>query len=250
MTTTDIEIGPFTEPSAARRIISRSALQDGSFLAAVRAVPGLQVRSDAEIEASLTETLAARPTADPIWVFGYGSLMWNPAFAFAERRRATLHGWHRRFCLWMRLGRGTAERPGLTLALDRGGMTRGVALRLPEDNERSELMLVWRREMFGGAYLARWVTLSTPEGPAQAMTFVANRAKDTYAHNLAHQRAVECVAAASGPLGTCAEYLFETVEHLKELGVKDRGLERMRRSLIECLQASPAGRRDHLQPDS
>ncbi len=250
MAATDIEIGSLTEASAARRIISRSALQDGSFLAAVRAVPGLQVRSDAEIEASLTETLAARPTSDPIWVFGYGSLMWNPAFAFAERRSATLHGWHRRFCLWMRLGRGTAERPGLTLALDRGGMTRGVAFRLPEADERSELMLVWRREMFSGAYLARWVTLSTPEGPAQAMTFVANRAKDTYTRDLTHQRAVECIAAATGPLGTCAEYLFETVEHLKELGVKDRGLERMRRSLIECLKASPAGQRDHLLADS
>jgi glutathione-specific gamma-glutamylcyclotransferase len=147
MPTADVEIGRFTEPSAARRIISRSALQDGSFLAAVRAVPGVQVRSDAEIEASLTETLAARPTSDPIWVFGYGSLMWNPAFAFAERRSATLHGWHRRFCLWMRLGRGTAERPGLTLALDRGGVTHGVAFRLPKDDEWSELMLIWRREM-------------------------------------------------------------------------------------------------------
>lgn len=236
MAPNDVEKAPAVEPSAARRIISRSALQDGSFLAAVRAVPGLQVRSDAEIEASLTEMLDARPTRDPIWVFGYGSLMWNPAFAFVERRSATLRGWHRRFCLWMRLGRGTAEKPGLTLALDRGGMTRGVAFRLPKDDERSELLLVWRREMFGGAYLARWVTLTTTEGPAQALTFVANRHNDTYARDLEHQRAVECIAAASGRLGTCAEYLFETVGHLEELGVRDRGLERMRRSLAKHVE--------------
>ncbi len=241
MAPNDGETAPAAEPSAARRIISRSALQDGSFLAAVRAVPGLQVRSDAEIEASLTETLDARPTPDPIWVFGYGSLMWNPAFAFAERRSATLRGWHRRFCLWMRLGRGTAEKPGLTLALDRGGMTRGVAFRLPEEEERSELLLVWRREMFSGAYLARWVTLATPEGPAQAVTFVANRDNDTYAQDLEHQRAVECIAAATGPLGTCAEYLFETVAHLEELGAKDRGLERMRWSLAMHLEARQHG---------
>src|SRR5258708_18422591 len=99
MAATDIEIGSLTEASAARRIISRSALQDGSFLAAVRAVPGLQVRSDTEIEASLTETLDARPTSDPIWVFGYGSLMGNPAFGFAERPTAAFRGWHRRLFL-------------------------------------------------------------------------------------------------------------------------------------------------------
>src|SRR5260221_13258085 len=145
MAPNDGEPAPAAEPSAARRIISGNALQDGSFLAAVRAVPGLQVRSDAEIEASLTETLDAHPTPDSIWVFGYGSLMWNPAFAFAERRSATLRGWHRRFCQWMRLGRGTAEKPGLTLALDRGGMTPGGAFRLPPGRERSGVLFVLRR---------------------------------------------------------------------------------------------------------
>src|SRR5258708_13584546 len=141
----------------------------------------------------------------------------------------------------MRLGRGTPEKPGLTLALDRGGMTRGVAFRLPEDDERPELLLVWRREMFSGAYLARWVTLATPEGPAHAVTFVANHDNDTYARDLEDQRAVECIAAATGSLGTCAEYLFETVAHLEELGVKDRGLERMRRSLAKHLEARQQG---------
>jgi cation transport protein ChaC len=239
MTPNGIETASTADSSSVRRIISRSTLQDGSFLAAVRAVPGLQVRPDAEIEASLTETLNARPTPDPIWVFGYGSLMWNPAFAFAESRSATLRGWHRRFCLWMRLGRGTVQKPGLTLALDRGGMTRGVAFRLPDDGERSELLLVWRREMFSSGYLARWVTVRTAEGPVQAVTFVANRGggRDTYAQDLDHQRAVECIAAAAGPLGTCAEYLFETVAHLEELGVRDRGLERMRRSLAKHIEA-------------
>jgi cation transport protein ChaC len=90
MTPNDVETASAAGSSSVRRIISRSTLQDGSFLAAVRgAMPGLQVRPDAEIEASLTETLKARPTPDPIWVFGYGSLMWNPAFAFAESRGAT-----------------------------------------------------------------------------------------------------------------------------------------------------------------
>ncbi len=104
MTTNRLQVSPAPEPGAAQRIISRSALRDGSFLSRVRATPGLTVRTDAELEASLTEILEARPTASPIWVFGYGSLMWNPAFDFAERRIGTLRGWHRRFCLKMTIG--------------------------------------------------------------------------------------------------------------------------------------------------
>src|SRR5260370_39054599 len=105
MAPNDGETAPAAEPSAARRIISRSALQDGSFLAAVRAVPGLQDRSDAEIEASLTETLDARPTPDPIWVCGYGSPMCNPALPFAERPRPPLRCRPRALCLGMTLPR-------------------------------------------------------------------------------------------------------------------------------------------------
>jgi glutathione-specific gamma-glutamylcyclotransferase len=163
------------EANMARKLISRSSLEDGSFLERARAIPGLAVRSDGELEASLDETLAARPTDAPVWLFGYGSLMWNPAFSFAERRIGTLRGWHRRFCLWLRLGRGTPERPGLMLALDRGGTTRGIAFRLAQGEERAELLLVWRREMFTGAYHARWVTLTTGEGPVHAITLVVNR---------------------------------------------------------------------------
>jgi cation transport protein ChaC len=224
------------EASMARQLISRSSLEDGSFLERARAIPGLAVRSDKELEASLDETLAARPTDAPVWLFGYGSLMWNPAFSYAEHRKGTLRGWHRRFCLWMRLGRGTPERPGLMLALDRGGTTRGVAFRLAQGEERAELLLVWRREMFTGAYHARWVTLATDKGPVQAITLVVNPEHDQYAARIGEDEAVEHIAAAEGPLGSSAEYLFETVAHLEELGLRDRGLERVRQLLVERLQ--------------
>src|SRR5690349_15856615 len=172
MTASDPDGRAPLEASLARQLISRGSLQDGSFLERVRAIPGLAVRSDRELEASLDETLAARPTGGPVWLFGYGSLMWNPAFSYVVRRKGTLRGWHRQFCMWMRLGRGTPEQPGLTLALDRGGTTHGVAFRLAQSEERAELLLVWRREMFRDAYRARWVTLATDEGPVRAITLV------------------------------------------------------------------------------
>jgi cation transport protein ChaC len=236
MTAADRDTLAPQEASMARQLISRSSLQDGSFLERARAIPGLAVRSDGELEASLDETLAARPTDAPIWLFGYGSLMWNPAFSYVERRNGTLRGWHRRFCLWMRLGRGTPERPGLMLALDRGGTTLGVAFRLARGEERAELLLVWRREMFTGAYHARWVILATDEGPVHAIALVVNREHNQYVARIDEGEAVEHIATAQGPLGSSAEYLFETVAHLQELGLRDHGLERVRRSLVKRLR--------------
>ena len=114
-------------------VITREALADGSLLAGVRArlLPGMVVRSDAEIEASLDATLATHEPGADVWVFGYGSLMWNPAFDYAERQVGIVRGYHRRFCLWLEMGRGSPANPGLMLALDRGGVCRGVAFRIP-----------------------------------------------------------------------------------------------------------------------
>jgi glutathione-specific gamma-glutamylcyclotransferase len=94
MTASDRDTLAPPQANMERQQISRGSLQDGSFLERVRAIPGLAVRSDGELEASLDETLAARPTDAPVWLFGYGSLMWNPAFSYVERRNGTLRGWH------------------------------------------------------------------------------------------------------------------------------------------------------------
>ena len=213
--------------------ITREALQDGSLLAALRArdVPGLVIRSDAELEASLDETLAAHNPASDAWVFGYGSLMWNPAFRYAERRTGTLHGWHRRYCLWLRIGRGTPDQPGLMLALDRGGTCRGVVFRIPAAEVRPELLLVWRREMLSGSYLARWAAVRTEVGPVRAVTFVANRRHERYAGRLTDAMIAGRIATARGELGSCAAYLRQTTDHLRALGLRDAGLERLCRAV-------------------
>src|SRR5258708_21282289 len=162
--------------------------------------------------------------------------MWNPALSYAERRNGTLRGWHRRFCLWMRLGRGTPEQPGLMLALDRGGATRGVAFRLAQGEERAELLLVWRREMFTGAYHARWVSLTTDEGPVHAIALVVNREHDQYAAGIDEDEVVKHISTAHWPLRPSTEYLFHTLAHLQHLRLRDRCLERVGQSLVERLR--------------
>jgi cation transport protein ChaC len=185
------------------------------------------VRSDDEIMASLEQTLAPHDPASDVWVFGYGSLMWNPAFTYAERRVGVIRGWHRRFCLWLEMGRGSPANPGLMLALDRGGACRGVAFRIPAHDVRHELLLIWRREMFGTAYLARWTQVHTVGATVPAITFVVNRAHPQYAGRLSDAETATRIASASGALGTCASYLQNTLDHLASLGIRDAGLQRI-----------------------
>ncbi|MDF2781230.1 MAG: ChaC family protein, partial [Geminicoccaceae bacterium] len=117
----------------------------------------MRVLSEAELAASRRATLAGVDLSAGAWLFGYGSLIWNPAFHFTLRRTGRIFGWHRRFCLWTHLGRGCPERPGLVLGLERGGSCRGVVFHIAPEVVEEELEIVWRREMISGAYVPRWV---------------------------------------------------------------------------------------------
>lgn len=217
-------------------VITRERLADGRHLAAIRAraTPDFPVRSDEELEASLDEALADHPSGTDAWVFGYGSLMWNPAFLHEDHRLAALRGWHRRFCLRMTRGRGTTDCPGLMLALDRGGMCRGMAFRIAADRVRDELLLVWRREMLSGAYIARWVTVASPDGPIRAVTFVVNTRHDRYVGRMGEDAIAERIRIASGELGTCLDYFERTVGALHAFGIRDAALERIGRAIGEA----------------
>lgn len=222
---------PDVPPPAERVSITREALRDGSLLAAARRLmpAGMTVLSDAEIEADLDATLAPHTPGEDVWLFGYGSLMWNPAIEFVERRGGVVHGWHRRFCLWLHGGRGSLDNPGLMLALERGGRCAGMLFRIPAPNVRSELLLAWRRERFTDAYQSRWVTAMTSDGPVRAVTFVANRAHLRYAGRLDEAVVAAHLATATGSLGSCAAYLSETLNALQLVGLRDRTLERLQR---------------------
>lgn len=198
----------------------------------------LRILDDEELTPGLTRIIAARSGPDEaLWVFGYGSLMWRPEFEVAEQRIGTVRGWHRRFCLLQRRFRGTPEHPGLVLALEPGGACKGVAFRLPAADPHVALMPVWRREMRGKGYEARWVEVATVQGPITALTFVANRASDRYTGRRDEASIAETIATGCGHMGPSAEYLFRTVEACSELGIDDPHLWTLDALVAERLEA-------------
>ncbi len=209
------------------RPLCREDLQSGGRRDAyIRQVLAGAAWTDAQLNESMETTLAQAPKGD-VWIFAYGSLIWNPIFPVAEERVARVHGLHRSFCIWSRIGRGSPEQPGLVLGLTRGGVCRGVVLRLERHHVAEELALVWRREMVTGAYKPTWIKARTDEGTVRAIAFVADRLRDSYAGGLSDDEVVQVVRSGSGFLGSCGEYLAQTTAGLAARGIRDEGLERI-----------------------
>lgn len=180
-----------------------------------------------EVDALLERDYEAAGRPREVWVFAYGSLMWRPEIAIEEERIAAVSGWHRRFCLWQWRNRGSKDKPGLMLALDRGGSCRGLALRLAGADLKDRLRALWRREMRGTAYRVRWLPAVTDRGTVSAVTFVINRDCERYAGRIDDETAARHIAMACGSRGPSSEYLCETVLRCHELGIEDRHLLRL-----------------------
>lgn len=213
--------------------LTRENILSGVLHESARALLGAGTRfmTAEERQRQIHEVIAHAPRAGRIWVFGYGSLIWNPAFHFAERRTALVHGYHRQFCLWARAGRGSPDKPGLMLSLEPGGSCHGVGYRLHPKHAATELDVVWRREMLTMAYRPVWVALRTPRGLEHGIAFAVNRAHERYVRELGDEATARYLATGAGPLGCCADYLFDTVAHLRELGIRDRRLESLARQV-------------------
>lgn len=209
--------------------LSREMLLRGGLAEIVaRAAPAMRLWTDAERQASWRAMLAENPDpAGVVWLFGYGSLLWNPTVHVAERRRARARGWHRAFCLLARAGRGSPERPGLLLGLRPGGACEGVALRVDGRDVGAELDLLWRREMVAGSYLPRWLDLAGEGAPAQALAFTINPEGSGFAGDLPEDEVVRRLATARGELGSSADYLRLTRDALRAEGIVDGEIERL-----------------------
>lgn len=211
---------------------SREDLLSGAFEARAAQFirdANIPIKPREERLATKDRLLAELGPDEDVWVYGYGSLIWNPAFHFAERRVAKLHGFHRRFVFWSTSGRGSPDRPGMMLALEPGGCCSGVAYRIAPDAVDTELSSIFLRELMTASYKPRWVRLTTDQGNMRALTFSANRKHINYAGRLPLQEVARNMTDAEGGLGTCREYLFNTTEHLLELGIRDSGLETLTR---------------------
>jgi len=183
--------------------------------------------SDETREQIRRDALAAHLGGD-LWVFGYGSLMWNPAIHFTEVRRATLSGHARRFILKDTLGgRGTREAPGLMAALDVGGLCEGLVFRIREEDIETETEILWRRECIMPAYLPRFVTAEVEGAPVRALTFIADRAADALEPDLSFEEQVHLIATGTGFLGSSRDYLASIVDHFAALGIHDEACVRL-----------------------
>ena len=180
-----------------------------------------KIASDDELLGSRREVVPDDFDCSNVWVFGYGSLIFNPVIEHTERVNAKIYGNHRRFCLRTHIGRGSPDCPGLVLALDRGGSCAGVAFKLNPETAIAELDLLWRREMITLAYNARWVKLHTDKGVKSGIAFVSIPAHQNYAPPMSLHSEAEIIASASGFIGPCRDYLFDTVAGLHDHGIRD-----------------------------
>ncbi|MES2913860.1 MAG: gamma-glutamylcyclotransferase [Pseudomonadota bacterium] len=162
----------------------------------------------------------------PLWVFGYGSLIWNPGFPVAERRIARLDGWHRSFCMRSIHHRGTVEAPGLVLALDRaeGAFCTGVAFRVEPGHEAATLFALRERELVSSAYLERVLPVATDDGQIEALAYVVDTDHAQYCL-LDREEQARIIAQAVGGRGSNRDYLWSTTAHLAELGIADPDLD-------------------------
>jgi cation transport protein ChaC len=220
--------GPATAIATQTKALSRSDLEAGRMRDIYLANGGtVRALTDEELSQSLTSALADRPKGAGWWVFAYGSLLWNPIFPIAEAKPALLRGLHRSFCLRSLASRGTAQAPGLVLALVPGGSCRGIAFRLPAPAAIDELHLLWRREMVVGGYHPRWVRLETDGKPIVAITFTVKRDHPQYAGALSLDEQANVIGSACGHLGTSQDYLERTRVALIAHGIVDPYLERL-----------------------
>ena len=166
-----------------------------------------------------------------LWIFGYGSLMWRPDFPFAERASATVAGYHRAFCIASIIHRGTRERPGLVLGLDRSRACVGVAYRVRAADVAAVLHYLRDRELIYGVYREARVPVTLGAGASQAeasaLAYTVERCHPSYQGRLPLSVQASIIRSARGQSGANLDYLINTVRHLAELGIRERQLERL-----------------------
>ena len=171
------------------------------------------------------------------WVFGYGSLMWRPGFAFVERQAAWLHGRRRAFCIYSVHHRGTPERPGLVLGLAPGGATRGAAYRVAEADWPKVYAYLLEREQPTETYVETPVFVRLADGRrTRTLAFLSDTSHPQWAGDLDFEAQAQLIAGSVGLSGRNVDYLRDLVEHLRAEGVRDRAMERLL-ARVEALEA-------------
>jgi cation transport protein ChaC len=171
---------------------------------------------------------------DAFWVFGYGSLMWNPGFPHRRTLKGTLRGAHRSLCVYSWVYRGTPERPGLVFGLDRGGACRGLAFEVDPADRDGVVDYLREREQVTAVYVEALRPVVLEDGRrVTALTYLVDRDHQQYAGRLSHAAMLDIVRHSAGRAGPNHAYVRSTAEHLAELGIRDAGIEALVRELAD-----------------
>ncbi|MCX7349297.1 MAG: gamma-glutamylcyclotransferase [Alphaproteobacteria bacterium] len=170
---------------------------------------------------------------EQFWIFGYGSLMWRPGFAFVRSEAARVHGYHRSLCVYSYVHRGTPEQPGLVLGLDRGGSCHGMAFQVAPETWEETIAYLRAREQVTSVYVEKRkaIALIASGRTVEAVTYVVDRAHRQYAGVLDDDVLERHVRLGQGVSGHCVDYVMNTLAHLREMKIHDPALERLGRKL-------------------
>jgi len=210
--------------------LTREALLNGDITRLLHSEQsGHKIMSDDERAELVQQTLDSVGDDNDLWVFAYGSLIWNPAIDFEEQRQCNLQGYQKKFCFWTTISRGNEEQPGLMLGLVEGGQCNGVAYRIDLDKAATELDVLFRREMAMFVYVPTWAQArcKKTETTFNTLTFVADPNHERFAGHLTQEETVSTIAKAQGPLGKNCDYLFQLSDKLRELEFDEAELDKL-----------------------
>ena len=203
--------------------LSREVILDGVVrkLATERDGENSSILSNEDLTISRQKFIPNNYSGPDIWVFGYGSLIWNPLMKFISKEKGKVFGYHRKFCLWTKIGRGTPDYPGLMLGLLNGGCVEGLAYKISSTDAASELDLLWKREMLNNSYEPKWLNVHTNNDQLKALSFVVKKTSPNFVNikNLEEQSKI--ISKAKGYIGNCSQYLLQTEDALNEHDIND-----------------------------
>jgi cation transport protein ChaC len=212
--------------------------------------PGFNAAHNAALVASALMESFEHADED-LWVFAYGSLMWRPGFAHLERAPARLIGLHRALCVYSFVHRGTPEKPGLVLGLDRGGACRGIAYRVERTKRGATIAYLRGREQVTMVYREAWrdvLVAGSPERRVRALVYIVDRGHPQYAGRLDLDQQLHFVRQGHGSSGANPEYVLATVAEIEAQGIRDTDLHRLAERLKGIHDARHAQNSPSLKP--
>ena len=215
-------------------ITRESLLDDGVRVRLEQQYKSLPFLTAEQQQESLAQCLSQWCGEQAVYVFAYGSLIWNPAIHCEAVGTGRLFGRHRRMAIRSMFGCGTPERPGLMLTLLPGGCCDGVVLKIESSRAVEELSLLWRREMISGSYRPRWLPVRSKQGVLSCLVFDHNPNHPSFIGPMTFEKEVEILSQASGPLGPNKDYIYQTVQALNHWQLRDARMSRLEKALRAC----------------